>query len=166
MRPGCRGPGASPPRSCAAAGVCHVALGFEGVCAGWVGGAPEQVSRADVGVNHVTWERCVVVDGKDRLPELLTDRGADIAALIRQPEAILHLTGGTVPSYYLRYYYQHDEVVAELRCSQTRAAAVAEMGRKLLEMYADPALDRKPELLGQRGGAFYSEAAGRPPPPP
>jgi 6-phospho-beta-glucosidase len=26
-------------------------------------------------------------------------------------------------------------------------------------MYADPALDRKPELLGERGGAFYSEAA-------
>jgi 6-phospho-beta-glucosidase len=26
-------------------------------------------------------------------------------------------------------------------------------------MYADPALDKKPELLGQRGGAFYSEAA-------
>ncbi len=26
-------------------------------------------------------------------------------------------------------------------------------------MYADPKLDRKPELLGQRGGAFYSEAA-------
>jgi 6-phospho-beta-glucosidase len=26
-------------------------------------------------------------------------------------------------------------------------------------MYADPALDRKPDLLGQRGGAFYSEAA-------
>ena len=26
-------------------------------------------------------------------------------------------------------------------------------------MYADPALDTKPELLAQRGGAFYSEAA-------
>ena len=26
-------------------------------------------------------------------------------------------------------------------------------------MYADPALDHKPELLAQRGGAFYSEAA-------
>ena len=26
-------------------------------------------------------------------------------------------------------------------------------------MYADPALDTKPELLTQRGGAFYSEAA-------
>jgi 6-phospho-beta-glucosidase len=26
-------------------------------------------------------------------------------------------------------------------------------------MYADPALDTKPALLGERGGAFYSEAA-------
>jgi 6-phospho-beta-glucosidase len=26
-------------------------------------------------------------------------------------------------------------------------------------MYADPALDRKPELLEERGGAYYSEAA-------
>jgi 6-phospho-beta-glucosidase len=31
--------------------------------------------------------------------------------------------------------------------------------RDLLRMYADPALDRKPELLSRRGGAFYSEAA-------
>jgi 6-phospho-beta-glucosidase len=36
---------------------------------------------------------------------------------------------------------------------------VAELERELLAMYADPALDRKPGLLAQRGGAFYSEAA-------
>ena len=28
-------------------------------------------------------------------------------------------------------------------------------------MYRDPTLDRKPELLERRGGAFYSEAAAR-----
>jgi len=28
-----------------------------------------------------------------------------------------------------------------------------------MELYADPELDRKPELLSKRGGAFYSEAA-------
>ena len=33
------------------------------------------------------------------------------------------------------------------------------MERELLAMYADPALDHKPELLEQRGGAYYSEAA-------
>jgi 6-phospho-beta-glucosidase len=64
-----------------------------------------------------------------------------------------------VPSYYLRYYWAHDEVVAEERGQQTRAQAVAEIERQLLEMYADPALDTKPELLTHRGGAFYSEAA-------
>ena len=31
--------------------------------------------------------------------------------------------------------------------------------RQLLEMYRDPTLTEKPALLGQRGGAYYSEAA-------
>ena len=64
-----------------------------------------------------------------------------------------------MPSYYLRYYYAHDEVVAELRRSGTRAAAVQAIEAELLEMYADPALVAKPALLEQRGGAYYSEAA-------
>jgi 6-phospho-beta-glucosidase len=33
------------------------------------------------------------------------------------------------------------------------------MEAQLLEMYADPTVDTKPALLGERGGAFYSEAA-------
>lgn len=36
---------------------------------------------------------------------------------------------------------------------------MAAIEAELLEMYRDPALKSKPELLGQRGGAFYSEAA-------
>jgi len=31
--------------------------------------------------------------------------------------------------------------------------------RELLELYRDPELDHKPDLLDQRGGAYYSEAA-------
>jgi 6-phospho-beta-glucosidase len=66
---------------------------------------------------------------------------------------------GVVPSYYLRYYYAHDEVVRELGTKPSRAAEVAAMEKQLLEMYGDPALDEKPALLAKRGGAFYSEAA-------
>ena len=33
------------------------------------------------------------------------------------------------------------------------------MEAELLELYADPTVDTKPELLSKRGGAFYSEAA-------
>ena len=41
----------------------------------------------------------------------------------------------------------------------TRAEDVIAIERDLLELYKDPALDRKPELLERRGGAYYSEAA-------
>ena len=66
---------------------------------------------------------------------------------------------GFIPSYYLRYYDLHDAVVAEQKKAGTRAAEVAAIETELLRMYADPALDKKPELLTRRGGAFYSEAA-------
>jgi 6-phospho-beta-glucosidase len=64
-----------------------------------------------------------------------------------------------IPSYYLRYFYFHDSVLAEQRDGVPRAAAVAEIERRLLELYRDPALTTKPKLLEKRGGAFYSEAA-------
>ena len=68
---------------------------------------------------------------------------------------------GAIPSYYLRYYYLTDEVLAEQRTAATRAEEVMEIERGLLEMYRDPTLDDKPKLLEERGGAFYSEAAAQ-----
>jgi 6-phospho-beta-glucosidase len=141
-----------------AVGLCNVAIGFQRRFAAQLGVSPEQVQLDHVGLNHLTWERAVTVDGTDRLPELLAAHGPDIASSLELPVELLH-TLGVVPSYYLRYFYAHDQVVAELRESESRAARVAEIEQQLLDMYADPALDEKPELLAQRGGAFYSEAA-------
>jgi 6-phospho-beta-glucosidase len=100
----------------------------------------------------------VLVDGIDVLPDLIASRGDDLADLVGAPRSVIEQTR-SIPSYYLRYFYAHDQVVAEQRTEPTRAERVAEIEEELLEMYADPALDHKPELLGQRGGAFYSEAA-------
>jgi 6-phospho-beta-glucosidase len=66
---------------------------------------------------------------------------------------------GAVPSYYLHYFYAHDEVLREQLDGVPRAQTVAEIERELLRMYRDPSLAEKPALLEQRGGAFYSEAA-------
>ena len=74
------------------------------------------------------------------------------------PLRLLHSLGA-IPSYYLRYFYQHDVVVGEQRGQRTRAEEVMDIERELLEIYRDPAVDTKPELLTRRGGAFYSEAA-------
>ena len=56
-------------------------------------------------------------------------------------------------------FYEHDQVVEEQRSKPSRAEDVAKIERQLLEIYADPAVDEKPALLQQRGGAYYSEAA-------
>ena len=141
-----------------AVGLCNVAIGFQRRFAGWLEVAPERVQLDHVGLNHLTWERAVTVDGLDRLPELIAAHGPEIAESLELPVDLLH-TLGVVPSYYLRYFYAHDEVVAEQLTSGSRAARVAEIEQELLTAYADPALDEKPALLAERGGAFYSEAA-------
>ncbi|MFF6826056.1 6-phospho-beta-glucosidase [Streptomyces longwoodensis] len=142
-------------------GLCNVAIGFQRKFAALLGVAPAQVHLDHVGLNHLTWETGVRLggpEGEDVLPKLLAGHAEAIAADLRLPRSLLDRLG-VVPSYYLRYFYAHDEVVEEQRTKPPRAAEVAAMERELLEMYGDPALDEKPELLARRGGAFYSEAA-------
>ena len=110
-----------------------------------------------MGLNHLTWTRRVLVDGVDVLPDLL-ERGHELLTPSGLPLDLLRRLG-VWPSYYLRYYYAHDAVVAEQKAAPSRAAEVAAIERQLLDLYADPALDEKPALLEQRGGAYYSEAA-------
>ncbi|MEU3193370.1 6-phospho-beta-glucosidase [Streptomyces sp. NPDC006992] len=144
-----------------AVGLCNVAIGFQRKFARLLETAPSQVHLEHVGLNHLTWELGVRLggpDGTDVLPRLLAEHGAAVAEDVRLPRALVERLGA-VPSYYLRYYYAHDEVVRTQREGPTRAAEVAALERKLLEMYADPALDTKPGLLARRGGAYYSEAA-------
>ncbi|MFC1416558.1 6-phospho-beta-glucosidase [Streptacidiphilus cavernicola] len=141
-----------------AVGLCNVAIGFQRKFAGLLGVAPERVQLDHVGLNHLTWERGVRLDGKDVLPELLENFGPAIAEDLELPLSLVRQLG-TVPSYYLRYFYEHDNVVAELKVKGSRASEVAAIEQQLLAMYGDPALDQKPELLAKRGGAFYSEAA-------
>ncbi|MGX7759206.1 6-phospho-beta-glucosidase [Streptomyces angustmyceticus] len=141
-----------------AVGLCNVAIGFQRRFAALLGVTPGEVELEHVGLNHLTWERAVRVGGEDVLPRLLADHGDVLADHLRLPRALLDRLGA-VPSYYLRYYYRHDAVVAESRGRTSRAEEVAALERRLLEQYGDPALDEKPELLSRRGGAFYSEAA-------
>ncbi|MER6952168.1 6-phospho-beta-glucosidase [Nonomuraea sp. NPDC000554] len=141
-----------------AIGLCNVAIGFQRRAAAALGVEPSRVSLGHVGLNHLTWERAVYLDGVDVLPALLGKHVEELAeGLGLRPGLLTRL--GAVPSYYLRYFYAHDQVVEEQRAQPSRAAEVAAMEERLLEMYADPAVVEKPELLSQRGGAFYSEAA-------
>ncbi|HEY0518252.1 MAG TPA: hypothetical protein VGC84_02075, partial [Ilumatobacteraceae bacterium] len=141
-----------------AIGLCNVAIGFQLLFASWLGVAPGEVRLGHAGLNHLTWIRSVEVAGEDVLPHLIEEHGEQLADRVDMPLRLLHSLRA-IPSYYLRYFYQHDEVVSEQRGQRTRAEEVADIERELLDIYRDPSVDRKPELLVRRGGAFYSEAA-------
>ena len=141
-----------------AVGLCNVAIGFQRRFAGLLDVDFRQVRLDHVGLNHLTWERGVTVDGADVLPGLLSERLQELAEEVELPASMLSLLG-SVPSYYLRYFYASDEVLREQLGSPTRAQAVMEVEAQLLELYGDPHVDEKPSILEKRGGAYYSEAA-------
>jgi 6-phospho-beta-glucosidase len=141
-----------------AIGLCNVAIGFQRSFAARLGVEPVRVVVDQIGLNHLTWVRAVRLDGEDVLPRLLDEHGEDIAAEVELPRRLIEELGA-IPSYYLHYFYGHDEVLAEQLAGVPRAETVMEIERGLLDLYRDPSLNEKPALLEQRGGAFYSEAA-------
>jgi 6-phospho-beta-glucosidase len=141
-----------------ALGLCNVAIGFQRLFASWLGVDAAEVAIGHAGLNHLTWIRSIEVGGTDVLPAIIDDHGPQLADRVGLPLRVLR-TLQAIPSYYLRYYYAHDEVVGEQRGARTRAQDVADIERQLLDIYRDPAVDSKPELLVRRGGAFYSDAA-------
>jgi 6-phospho-beta-glucosidase len=141
-----------------AIGLCNIPIGFQRQLADRLGVEPDRVELEHVGLNHLSWERAVRVDGADRLPDLIETFADQLGEDVDLPGELIRLVGA-IPSYYLRYFYLTERELEHQRRAPPRAREVMEIERELLEMYADPALDVKPKLLEQRGGAFYSEAA-------
>jgi len=141
-----------------AVGLCNVAIGNQRAAAQLLDVEPGSVSLDHVGLNHLTWTRQVLVAGQDRLAELVDNFADELAARSGLPAEVLRRLR-VWPSYYLRYFYEHDHVVEQQLTKPSRAEEVAAIERQLLEIYADPAVETKPDLLQRRGGAYYSEAA-------
>jgi 6-phospho-beta-glucosidase len=141
-----------------ALGLCNVAITIQRTLAERFAVAADRVELEHVGLNHLSWERAVRIDGVDRLPELLAGDPAWLADHVGLPVGLIRSLGA-IPSYYLRYYYETARVVADQRNGHTRAQDVIDIEARLLDLYRDETLAEKPELLSRRGGAFYSEAA-------
>ncbi|MBW2702278.1 MAG: 6-phospho-beta-glucosidase [Deltaproteobacteria bacterium] len=125
---------------------------------------PGRLQLDYIGLNHLSWVRRILVDGRDVLPGTLAQfasagRPANIPDELDYPDAFLQALGA-IPCSYLRYFYRTREVVAELKAkTRSRAEEVMEVEEELLAQYRNPALTQKPEALSKRGGANYSRAA-------
>ncbi|WP_021877841.1 6-phospho-beta-glucosidase [Paenibacillus sp. P22] len=146
-------------------GLCNAPIGLLKWLSGKYGTTTDRVYAEFVGLNHLHWVSRAEVDGVDRLPELLRGddsfSAANVAAGEWDPAFIQGLR--SLPSYYLKYYYMTDAMLAEqqesLRKNGNRAEVVKRVEAELFDLYKDPDLSEKPKQLEQRGGAYYSEAA-------
>ena len=148
-----------------AIGLCNVAIGFQRSFARLLDVEPERILVDQVGLNHLTWVRAALLDGRDVLPELLAEHGDQFAEDAGVPRRLLDELGA-IPSYYLRYFYAHDAVLTEQLEGVPRAAVVAEIERELLEQYRDTTVHGEtcaPRATGrrllQRGGHRASPLA-------
>ncbi|GAA1969742.1 6-phospho-beta-glucosidase [Amycolatopsis minnesotensis] len=141
-----------------AVGLCNVAIHLQRTFAGLLGVDHGAVRLGHTGLNHLSWEREVLVDGVDRLPDLLGEHGEFIGEHVSAPVDWMR-RANAVPSYYLKYYYGHDDEVDRQRTARPRADVVSDVEEELLKVYLDPEAHTKPAQLEKRGGAYYSEAA-------
>ena len=144
-------------------GLCNIPMDTKMELAAALGVESERVVLDYVGLNHLSWVRRVLVDGVDRLPEVLEVLAAgggpkNVPEMDYGPQFLPAL--GALPSPYLRYFYATDEMLAEIRnAPKTRAQEVMALEDEMLAYYAVEAHHTPPDSLSKRGGAWYSRAA-------
>ncbi|MBP2001340.1 6-phospho-beta-glucosidase [Paenibacillus shirakamiensis] len=146
-------------------GLCNSPINFQKFLAEEYGVDEKQVLPEFVGINHLHWVTSALVNGEEKLPEILAGgkqySAKNVPTVGWDPEFLQSL--GAVPTYYLKYYYMTNEMFDEMKESLekdgTRADVVSRVEKELFELYADESLEEKPKQLEQRGGAYYSEAA-------
>jgi len=102
-----------------AVGICDGPISMQRSVAAFLGLPRERVHADYFGLNHCGWIHRVLVDGRDRLPELL-DRFEDLQAADAQwrlfdPGLVRAI--GMLPMEYLYFYYYRDQAVAHIRGS-------------------------------------------------
>jgi 6-phospho-beta-glucosidase len=102
-----------------AVGICDGPISMQRSVAEFLGLPREQVHADYAGLNHCGWIHRVLVDGRDRLPELL-ERFEELQAADEQwglfdPALVRAI--GMLPMEYLYFYYYRDAAVAHIRGS-------------------------------------------------
>jgi 6-phospho-beta-glucosidase len=119
---------------------------------------PDQAQLDTLGLNHLSWYRGLVADGKDMWPQVLEVYQNENLDPRWDPRTLEVL--GMIPCGYLEYYYYTDrKVAAQGQWPPSRAEAVMQVEADLLRSYAEPDRSEPPKDLMKRGGAYYSTVA-------
>ncbi|QHM76964.1 putative 6-phospho-beta-glucosidase [Mixta theicola] len=149
-------------------GLCNVPVTMHHMIADMLKAPHEQIKLRFAGLNHMVWVHQVMQQGKDVTGKVIDMLCAGHALSMNNiqevpwPASFLRALQA-IPCPYHRYFWQTRAMLTEeieaAKNAGTRAEQVMKVEAELFQLYADPQLDRKPEQLNFRGGAFYSEVA-------
>ena len=122
---------------------------------------PQDGELLTLGLNHLTWHFGFKLKGVDIWNEVFTGYLTLLRAMQDPPfNPDFIERQQVIPNDYLEYYFQAAKKVAlQKKWPPSRAEEVLLVEKDLLAQYADPACDRIPVGLMQRGGAYYSSVA-------
>jgi 6-phospho-beta-glucosidase len=160
----------------AQAATMHSAVPFTSFCEGTfdfpkeiavaAGLDPTRISARMIGLNHTTWSVSSDYDGEDAMVaiERAWEGMRDESGVDPHDRRFVELavTMGAIPAQYLRYFYFHDEMLAELRAKPTtRAEDILSWVPDYWAHYAEQAESDDPVLdpARSRGGIFELELA-------
>ncbi len=150
-------------------GLCNVPTTIHKLLSQILDVESQRVRIDFAGLNHMVFGLRTYLDGCDISEHALnltiehSDRMTmnNIHPITWEPDFIRGL--GVIPCPYHRYYYKTTDVLEELSAEyqrgETRPEVVQRLETELFQQYRDPDLNEKPDILAQRGGAFYSDAA-------
>lgn len=100
-------------------GVCDGPIEMKRSVAELLGAPPDDVHADYAGLNHAGWIHRVLVEGRDRLPEVL-DRYEELQRLdaswrLFEPELVREI--GMLPMEYLYFYYSREQAVRHILSS-------------------------------------------------
>jgi len=149
-------------------GLCNIPIIMVNMIAQMYDVSADRIYIELGGLNHLVWGRKIYKDGID-----ITE---DALKMIKNNKSfsaknIPNFNWGNelldalkvLPCPYHRYYYLTDMMLNDCRRAAenegTRGEVVLKLENELFELYKDSSLNVKPQLLADRGGAFYSQAA-------
>lgn len=143
-------------------GLCNIPMEIRIETAAAVGVDPSRIDIDYIGLNHFGWVRRIFKDGVDITNEIMAGfKGGAVPANIPELNfgTAFYRALGMIPSPYLQYFYATDSMIETLRSEKSRALVVMDLEKRLFEIYRDENRHEKPELLAERGGAWYSRVA-------
>ena len=113
-------------------GICDAPSGMLHQFADLYGVSAQRMTGECYGLNHLSFFRQILLDGRDILPELIRRKDAYTQTDLRffEPDLLLHM--GMVLNEYLYYFYYREKALENiLHAPQTRGEVIEEINREM-----------------------------------